>query len=210
MGRQIKFGGRFLLPETRRHQFDRPLAIPWKGPSCSACKSLCSTSSARAAAQLFGRVMNANLASIMPQVVAVWCEELGPRRPLRLLHRLRGSRARAAGRHRRRCSSAPSPTRRRLAYAISNSAGSAAPSPCSADRTPAAIPKDAAHYFDYVLGFTDKATDRRGAARLRAAPAVGLQLSGAAPAGAAARRARALEVHRADDRQGADRQDRAR
>src|ERR1041385_8261068 len=26
---------------------------------------------------LFARVMNANLASIMPQVIAVWCEEAG-------------------------------------------------------------------------------------------------------------------------------------
>jgi hypothetical protein len=26
---------------------------------------------------LYGRVMNANLASIMPQVIAVWCEEAG-------------------------------------------------------------------------------------------------------------------------------------
>src|SRR3546814_20138958 len=27
--------------------------------------------------RLYNRVMNANLASIMPQAVAVWCEELG-------------------------------------------------------------------------------------------------------------------------------------
>ena len=26
---------------------------------------------------LYGRLMNANLASIMPQVLAVWCEEAG-------------------------------------------------------------------------------------------------------------------------------------
>src|SRR5262245_64219878 len=31
------------------------------------------------AKRLFARLMNANLASIMPQVVAVWCEELGHR-----------------------------------------------------------------------------------------------------------------------------------
>jgi len=27
--------------------------------------------------RLFNRIMNANLASIMPQAVAIWCEELG-------------------------------------------------------------------------------------------------------------------------------------
>ena len=27
--------------------------------------------------RLFNRIMNANLASIMPQAIAVWCEELG-------------------------------------------------------------------------------------------------------------------------------------
>ena len=36
---------------------------------------------------LYGRVMNANLASIMPQVIAVWCEREGHHGPVRVLHR---------------------------------------------------------------------------------------------------------------------------
>ncbi len=39
----------------------------------------------------FNRLMNANTASIMPQVMATWCEELGAYRPLPVLHRIRGS-----------------------------------------------------------------------------------------------------------------------
>ncbi len=49
---------------------------------------------------LYARVMNANLASIMPQVVGVWCEAAGPRRHARLLHRARGPGRRAAARRR--------------------------------------------------------------------------------------------------------------
>ena len=36
---------------------------------------------------LFARVMNANLASIMPQVIAVWCEQEGHDVTLRVLYR---------------------------------------------------------------------------------------------------------------------------
>jgi hypothetical protein len=36
--------------------------------------------------KLYARVMMPNLASIMPQVVAVWCEQLGHDVPLRLLY----------------------------------------------------------------------------------------------------------------------------
>ena len=61
---------------------------------------------------LYGRLMNANLASIMPQVIGVWCEQEGHDVRLVLLHRARES-ARGAARRTSTCSSsAPSPSRR--------------------------------------------------------------------------------------------------
>ena len=49
---------------------------------------------------LYGRIMNANLASIMPQVIGVWCEQEGHDVHLRLLHGLRGPARGAAARPR--------------------------------------------------------------------------------------------------------------
>ena len=76
------------------------------------------------------------------------------------------------------------------AYALSNLFRSAAPSPCSAARTRAAIRRTRGRYFDYVLGFTDRETVPRGARRLRRRIARSGRQLGAAPA--AARAARAL------------------
>ena len=106
---------------------------------------------------LFGRVMNPNLASIMPQVVAAWCEELG--------HHVRyvsytgaeglarelehdtdvlivGAFTRAA----------------HAAYAISNLARRRGTITVLGGPHARCYPEDAARYFDYVLGFTDKNT----------------------------------------------------
>ena len=57
---------------------------------------------------LYGRVMNANLASIMPQVIGVWCEEAGHDVTLVCYTGVRGPARRAAARPRRRSSSARS------------------------------------------------------------------------------------------------------
>ena len=106
---------------------------------------------------LFGRVMNPNLASIMPQVVAAWCEELG--------HHVRyvcytgaedlarelehdtdvlivGAFTRAA----------------QAAYALSNLARRRGAITVLGGPHARCYPEDAARYFDYVLGFTDKDT----------------------------------------------------
>jgi hypothetical protein len=108
------------------------------------------------AKRLFARIMNANLASIMPQAVASWCESLG--HEVRyfcytgaedLLSELQGdadivfisSFTRAA----------------QTAYAISNLYRSRGAVTVLGGPHARCYPEDAAKYFDYVLGFTDKA-----------------------------------------------------
>ena len=106
---------------------------------------------------LYARLMNANLASIMPQVVASWCEELG--------HKVRyvcytgfedlgqelreetdvlfvGAFSRSA----------------QTAYAISNLYRRRGAVTVLGGPHARCYPEDAALYFDYVLGFTDKTT----------------------------------------------------
>jgi hypothetical protein len=105
----------------------------------------------------FQRIMNANLASIMPQAVAAWCEELG--------HEVRyvcytgfedidtvfeteadvvfiGAFSRSA----------------QTAYAISNLYRKRGAVTVLGGPHARCYPEDAALYFDYVLGFTDKKT----------------------------------------------------
>ncbi len=104
---------------------------------------------------LYARMMNQNLASIMPQVVGVWCEELG--------HQVRficytgredlqqelveetdivfiGSFTRSA----------------LTAYAISNLFRSRGAVTVLGGPHARSYPQDSAKYFDYVVGFTDK------------------------------------------------------
>jgi hypothetical protein len=103
-----------------------------------------------------GRLMNANLASLMPQVVAAWCEELG--------HRVRFV-----------CYTGPEDldgvlddtdllfvsafTRAaQTAYAISALARRRGAVTALGGPHARCYPQDASRYFDYVLGLTDKAT----------------------------------------------------
>nr|WP_298686962.1 radical SAM protein [uncultured Dongia sp.] len=107
--------------------------------------------------RLFNRVMNANLASIMPQVIGVWCEELG--HDVRfvcytgvedlvgdVLHDTDvlfiGAFTRSA----------------QTAYAISNLSRRSGAVTVLGGPHARCYPQDAAKYFDYVLGFTDKTT----------------------------------------------------
>ena len=157
---------------------------------------------------LWNRLMKPNFASIMPQVIAVWCEQLG--------HEVRFL-----------CHTGSEDIERELPpdldllfiAAFTNAAQRAA---AISSRYRAAgvvtvvggpharcYPEDAARYFDYVLGFTDKpllAEVLRDCAPHRP---LGLDALGQQAPAAAARRSRTLEVHRADDRQGAGREDRA-
>jgi len=108
---------------------------------------------------LYARVMYANLASIMPQVVAVWCEQEGHDVTLRsytgfenLLEELPnnvdlvfvGAFTEGA----------------QLAYALSNLFRSRGAITALGGPHARCYPQDARRYFDYVLGFTDKATIR--------------------------------------------------
>jgi hypothetical protein len=106
---------------------------------------------------LFARLMNANLASIMPQVIAVWCEQEGHDVTLvcytgreNLIEELPdnvdlvfiGAFTEAA----------------QLAYALSNLFRSRGAITAIGGPHARCYPQDAVKYFDYVLGFTDKAT----------------------------------------------------
>ncbi|MGH7703981.1 MAG: B12-binding domain-containing radical SAM protein [Gemmatimonadales bacterium] len=105
---------------------------------------------------LYARVMNPNLASIMPQVVGVWCEEAG--HDVRFicytgfedLHQelladtdlvFVGAFTQAA----------------QVAYAISNLYRQRGAITVLGGPHARCYPQDAGRYFDYVLGFTDKA-----------------------------------------------------
>ena len=120
---------------------------------------------------VYARVMNANLASIMPQVIGVWCEQEGhevrfvcytgfedlleelPDDVDLRLHR-RVHRGRAA----RLCAEQPLPL-------------AAAPSPCSGGPHARCYPEDAAALLRLRAGLHRRRRRARRAARLRAAPA---------------------------------------
>jgi hypothetical protein len=108
---------------------------------------------------LYARIMNANLASIMPQVIAVWCEEKGHAVTLvcytgveNLVDELPdnldlvfiGAFTEAA----------------QLAYSLSNLFRSNGAVTVLGGPHARCYPQDARQYFDYVLGFTDKTVIR--------------------------------------------------
>jgi hypothetical protein len=109
---------------------------------------------------LYARVMHANLASIMPQVVAVWCEEQGhdvsfvcytglenlvDELPDEVDLVFIGAFTQAA----------------HLSYALSNLFRSRGAVTVLGGPHARCYPQDAQKYFDYVLGFTDKALIRQ-------------------------------------------------
>jgi len=106
---------------------------------------------------LYGRVMDANLAAIMPQVIAAWCEEAGhhvhyacyvggnvptTELPSDLDLLFVGSFSGAA----------------HLAYALSHYYRQRGTVTAVGGPHARCYPEDAARFFDYVLGFTDRAT----------------------------------------------------
>jgi hypothetical protein len=107
------------------------------------------------ARNLYARVMHANLAGIMPQVIAVWCEEEGhdvslvcytglenlvEELPADLDMVVIGAFTQTA----------------QLAYALSNLFRSRGAVTVLGGPHARCYPEDAQKYFDYVLGFTDK------------------------------------------------------
>ena len=106
---------------------------------------------------LYGRVMNANLASIMPQVVGVWCEQEGhevhfvcytgmedllEELPANLDLVFIGAFSQSA----------------QLAYALSNFFRKRGAVTVLGGPHARCYPEDAQKYYDYVLGFTDRNT----------------------------------------------------
>jgi hypothetical protein len=103
----------------------------------------------------FSRMMNANYASIMPQAVAAWCAELG--------HEVRYVCYTGVEDLAREAAARPdvvvlgSFTRSALAaYAVSNLFRRFGAVTVLGGPHARCYPEDAAKYFDYVLGFTDK------------------------------------------------------
>lgn len=126
----------------------------------------------------FSRVMNANLASIMPQVIAVWCEELG--HDVRFVcytgfedlgsQLLEETDVLFVGAF----------TRSALtAYSIGALYRSRGAVTVLGGPHARSYPQDSAKYFDYVLGFTDKDLVDRILKERSTGLAQGLQLSAA-------------------------------
>jgi hypothetical protein len=127
---------------------------------------------------LYGRLMNANLASIMPQALAVWCEDEG--HDVRLVCYtgfedlteqfpddidllIIGSFSQSA----------------QLAYAISGLFRSRGVVTVLGGPHARCYPQDAQKYFDYVLGFTDQETLRTVLEDCRPHRPLGVRLSAA-------------------------------
>jgi hypothetical protein len=104
---------------------------------------------------LYGRLMNANLASIMPQVIGVWCEQEGHDVTLvcytgleNLLDELPGDLdVLFIGAFTQSA---------QLSYALSNLFRSRGTVTVLGGPHARCYPEDARQYFDYVLGFTDR------------------------------------------------------
>jgi hypothetical protein len=107
--------------------------------------------------RLYGKVMNANFASVMPQIVALWCEQLGHEvqylcyigesfeeliedLPADVDMAFIGAFSQAA----------------QVSYALSNLLRSRGAITVLGGPHARCYPEDAQKYFDYVVGFTDK------------------------------------------------------
>jgi hypothetical protein len=155
---------------------------------------------------LYARIMNASLASIMPQVIGVWCKEEGHEVTFvcytgfeDLLTELPddvdvvfiGAFTEAA----------------HTAYALSNLFRGRGAITVIGGPHARCYPEDAARYFDYVLGYTDKGTLRdvlrdRSRTPARGRPPRGRTAAQNPPGGT-----RALAVHRPDAQESAPPQD---
>ncbi len=103
----------------------------------------------------YARLMRANLAAIMPQVVAVWCEEAG--------HDVHMA---VYSGHQNLTDPLPDDidvvfmsaftTSAHVAYALSNKLRTGGAVTVLGGPHARAYPEDACHYFDYVTGFTDR------------------------------------------------------
>src|SRR5919106_703365 len=109
------------------------------------------------ARQLYARVMKPNLASIMPQVVAVWCQQLGHDVRFVCYTGFEDLSQELAGDADILVIGAFT-SAAQTAYAISNLYRRRGAITVLGGPHARCYPEDAARYFDYVLGFTDKTT----------------------------------------------------
>ena len=113
--------------------------------------------SKRPSRKLYARVMKPNLASIMPQVVAVWCQQLGHDVRFVCYTGFEDLSQELAGDADVLFIGAFT-SAAQTAYAISNLYRRRGTITVLGGPHARCYPEDAARYFDYVLGFTDKAT----------------------------------------------------
>ena len=106
---------------------------------------------------LYARVMNPNLASLMPQVIAAWCEELGHEVTYVCYTGFEDLKALVAQETDAVFIAAFSRAAQ-TAYAISNLFRKRGAVTILGGPHARAYPEDAQRYFDYVLGFTDRQT----------------------------------------------------
>ncbi len=105
---------------------------------------------------LYARLMNPNLAGIMPQVVGVWCEQAG--HEVRLVSYTGSEKLdRELGSGADLVIISAFSTAAQLAYAVSNLCRARGAVTVLGGPHARCYPQDASKYFDYVLGFTDKA-----------------------------------------------------
>ena len=113
--------------------------------------------SKRPSRKLYARVMKPNLASIMPQVVAVWCQQLGHDVRFVCYTGFEDLSQELAGDADVLFIGAFT-SAAQTAYAISNLYRRRGTITVLGGPHARCYPEDAARYFDYVLGFTDKTT----------------------------------------------------
>lgn len=106
--------------------------------------------------KLYARVMNPNLASIMPQVVAVWCEQLGHDVRFICYTGHQDLNAIVAADEADIVFIGAFTRSAQTAYAISNLYRGRGAVTVIGGPHARCYPEDAARFFDYVLGFTDK------------------------------------------------------
>jgi len=125
---------------------------------------------------LWARVMNANLASIMPQVIAVWCRKQGHDVSF-LCYTGFENLARGLTRDLDLVFIGAFTESAHLAYALSNHFHSQGVVTALGGPHARCFPQDARKYFDYVLGFTDETTIRDVVEDCSRHTPVGLHLS---------------------------------
>ncbi|HYF38981.1 MAG TPA: radical SAM protein [Gemmatimonadales bacterium] len=106
---------------------------------------------------LYGRVMNANLASIMPQVIGVWCEQEGHEVQVLCYTGMEDLLAELPGDLDLVFVGAFTQSAQ-LAYALSNFFRRRGAVTVLGGPHARCYPEDACKYYDYVLGFTDRNT----------------------------------------------------